>query len=125
MTTLRFTKDHEWIRQDGDTAVIGITDYAQQQLGDIVYVELPSAGSRVEAGTEAAVVESAKAASEVYAPVSGEVVAVNDAIAGDPAKVNADPMGEGWFLSVKLDDPQALDGLMDEAAYAIFVAEQG
>ena len=125
MPTLRFTKDHEWIRQDGDTAVIGITDYAQQQLGDIVYVELPSPGARVEAGKEAAIVESAKAASEVYAPVSGEIVAVNDAIAGDPAKVNADPMGEGWFLTVKLDDPQALDGMMDETAYAAFVAEQG
>jgi glycine cleavage system H protein len=125
MPTLRFTKDHEWIRQDGDTAVIGITDYAQQQLGDIVYVELPTVGGRVEAGKEAAIVESAKAASEVYAPVSGDVVAVNDAIADDPAKVNADPMGEGWFLSVKLDDPKALDGLMDETAYAAFVAEQG
>jgi glycine cleavage system H protein len=125
MTTLRFTKDHEWIRQDGDTATIGITDYAQQQLGDIVYVELPEIGRRVEAGKEAAVVESAKAASEVYAPVSGEVVAVNEAIAGDPAKVNADPMGQGWFISVKLDDPTALDGLMDEAGYAAFVAEQG
>jgi glycine cleavage system H protein len=125
MPTLRFTKDHEWIRQDGDTAVIGITDYAQQQLGDIVYVELPEAGSRVEAGKETAVVESAKAASEVYAPVSGEVIAVNAAIADDPAKVNADPMGEGWFLTVKLDDPKALDGLMDETAYEKFVAEQG
>ncbi|HUB94771.1 MAG TPA: glycine cleavage system protein GcvH [Stellaceae bacterium] len=125
MPTLRFTKDHEWIRQDGDTAVIGITDYAQQQLGDIVYVELPAAGSRVEAGKEAAVVESAKAASEVYAPISGEVVAVNSAIADDPAKVNADPMGEGWFLTVKLDDPKALDGLMDQAEYKKFVAEQG
>jgi glycine cleavage system H protein len=125
MPTLRFTKDHEWIRQDGDTAVIGITDYAQQQLGDIVYVELPAPGARIEAGKEAAVVESAKAASEVYAPVSGEVVAVNEAIAGDPAKVNADPMGEGWFLTLRLDDPGALDGLMDEAAYAAFVAEQG
>jgi glycine cleavage system H protein len=125
MPTLRFTKDHEWIRQDGDTAVIGITDYAQQQLGDIVYVELPAIGTLVEAGKEAAVVESAKAASEVYAPVSGEVVAVNEAIAGDPAKVNADPMGEGWFLTVKLADTKALDGLMDEAAYQKFVAEQG
>jgi glycine cleavage system H protein len=125
MPTLRFTRDHEWIRQDGGTAVIGITDYAQQQLGDIVYVELPAPGTRVEAGKEAAVVESAKAASEVYAPVSGEVVAVNEDIAGDPAKVNADPMGDGWFLAIKLDDPKALDGLMDEAAYAAFVAEQG
>lgn len=125
MPTLRFTKDHEWVRQDGDTVVIGITDYAQQQLGDIVYVELPPPGSRVEAGKEAAVVESAKAASEVYAPVSGEIVAVNRLIADDPAKVNADPMGDGWFLSVKLDDPKQLDGLMDEAAYQAFVAEHG
>jgi glycine cleavage system H protein len=125
MPILRFTKDHEWIRQDGDTAVIGITDFAQQQLGDIVYVELPAPGTRVEAGKEAAVVESAKAASEVYAPVSGEVVAVNGAIADDPAKVNADPMGEGWFLTVRLDDPTALDALMDAAAYEKFVAEQG
>ena len=125
MATLRFTKDHEWVRQDGDTAVIGITDYAQQQLGDIVYVELPAVGTRVEAGREAAVVESAKAASEVYAPVSGEVVAVNQLITDDPAKVNADPMGEGWFLAVKLADARALDGLMDEAAYSAFVAEQG
>ena len=125
MPTLRFTKDHEWIRQDGDTAIIGITDYAQQQLGDIVYVELPAPGTRVEAGKEAAVVESAKAASEVYAPVSGEVVAVNVAVVDDPAKINADPMGDGWFLTVKLDDPHALDALMDEAAYAKFVAEQG
>src|ERR1700685_3107961 len=125
MPTLRFTKDHEWVRLDGDIVVIGITDYAQQQLGDIVYVELPAIGKVVEAGKEAAVVESAKAASEVYAPVSGEVGAVNEAIAGDPAKVNADPMGEGWFLAVKLADPTALDGLMDEAAYGKFVAEQG
>jgi glycine cleavage system H protein len=125
MAILRFTKDHEWVRQDGDTVVIGITDYAQQQLGDIVYIELPPPGTRVEAGKEAAVVESAKAASEIYAPVSGEIVAVNDAVSDDPAKVNADPMGEGWFISVKLDDPRALDGLMDEAAYAAFVAEQG
>lgn len=125
MPTLRFTKDHEWVRLDGDTAVIGITDYAQQQLGDIVYVELPEPGSRVEAGKEAAVVESTKAASEVYAPVSGEVVAVNELIAADPAKVNADPLGDGWFLTVKLDDPGALDALMDEAAYRKFVAEQG
>ena len=125
MPTLRFTKDHEWIRQDGDRAVIGITDYAQQQLGDIVYVELPEIGRALEKGKEAAVVESVKAASEVYAPVSGEVVAVNEVIAGEPAKVNADPMGEGWFLAVKLADPKALDGLMDEAAYEKFVEEQG
>ena len=122
--TTRYTKDHEWVRQEGDIAVIGITDYAQQQLGDVVYVELPDVGRQVEQGKEAAVVESAKAASEVYAPVTGEVVAVNDAIAADPAKVNEDAQGNGWFIKVRLADPKQLDGLMDEAAYNQFVAEQ-
>ncbi|MBV9828593.1 MAG: glycine cleavage system protein GcvH [Alphaproteobacteria bacterium] len=124
MSSLRFTKDHEWVRQDGDTVTIGITDYAQEQMGDVVYVELPEVGRTVEQGKEAAVVESAKAASEVYAPVSGEVVAVNDALSGDPAQVNADAMGEGWFVKIRLSDPKQLDGLMDEAAYQAFVAEQ-
>jgi glycine cleavage system H protein len=124
MTALRFTKDHEWVRLDGDLAVIGITDYAQSQLGDVVYVELPEPGHRVEQGKEAAVVESVKAASEVYAPVSGEVAEVNDALAAEPAKVNADPLGEGWFMKLRLDDPKELDGLMDEAAYQRFVEEQ-
>jgi glycine cleavage system H protein len=124
MTALRFTKDHEWVRLDGDLAVIGITDYAQSQLGDVVYVELPEPGHRVEQGKEAAVVESVKAASEVYAPVSGEVTEVNDALTADPAKVNADPLGEGWFMKLRLDDPNQLDGLMDEAAYQRFVEEQ-
>jgi len=125
MSVTRFTKDHEWVRQEGDVAVIGITDYAQQQLGDVVYVELPEVGRTVEQGKEAAVVESAKAASEVYAPVSGEVVAVNETILGDPALVNADAMGEGWFLKLRLSDPRQLDGLLDDAAYQAFVAEQG
>lgn len=124
MSTTRYTKDHEWVRQEGDIAVIGITDYAQEQLGDVVYVELPEIGRTVEQGKEAAVVESAKAASEVYAPVSGEVVAVNDEIVGDPAKVNAHAQGEGWFIKVRLTDPKELDGLMDEAAYQAFVSEQ-
>jgi glycine cleavage system H protein len=124
MTALRFTKDHEWVRLDDDLAVIGITDYAQSQLGDVVYVELPEPGHRIEQGKEAAVVESVKAASEVYAPVSGEVAEVNDALAADPAKVNADPLGEGWFMKLRLDDPNQLDGLMDEAAYQRFVEEQ-
>jgi len=124
MTERRFTQDHEWVRLDGDLAVIGITDYAQSQLGDVVYVELPEIGHRVEQGKEAAVVESVKAASEVYAPVSGEVAEVNEALAADPAKVNADPSGEGWFFKLRLDDPKELDGLMDEAAYQRFVAEQ-
>ncbi len=124
MTALHFTKDHEWVRLDGDLAVIGITDYAQSQLGDVVYVELPEPGHRVEQGKEAAVVELVKAASEVYAPVSGEVAEVNEALAADPAKVNADPLGEGWFMKLRLDDPKQLDGLMDEAAYQRFVEEQ-
>jgi glycine cleavage system H protein len=124
MTALRFTKDHEWVRLDGNLAVIGITDYAQSQLGDVVYVELPEIGHRVEQGKEAAVVESVKAASEVYAPVSGEVAEVNELLTADPAKVNADPMGEGWFLKLRLDDPKQFDGLLDEAAYRRFVEEQ-
>ena len=124
MSSLRFTKGHEWVRQEGDTVVIDITDYAQSQLGDVVYVELPEIGRAIEQGKEAAVVESAKAASEVYAPVSGEVVEVNEEIVGDPAKVNADAMGEGWFMKLRLSDPKQLDALMDEAAYQAFVAEQ-
>jgi glycine cleavage system H protein len=124
MNAIRYTKDHEWVRQDGDIVVIGITDYAQSQLGDVVYVELPEIGRRLDQGKEAAVVESAKAASEVYAPISGEVVEVNDAIDADPAKVNADAMGEGWFIKIRLADPQQLDALMDEKAYEAFVAEQ-
>ncbi len=124
MTALRFTRDHEWVRLDGDLAVIGVTDYAQSQLGDVVYVELPQIGRRIEQGKEAAVVESVKAASEVFAPVSGEVAEVNEALAADPATVNADPMGAGWFLKLRLDDPKQLEPLMDEAAYRRFVEEQ-
>jgi glycine cleavage system H protein len=124
MGALRYTRDHEWVRVDGDLAVVGISDYAQSQLGDVVYVELPEIGRRVEQGKEAAVVESVKAASEVYAPVSGEVVEVNEALAGDPARVNADPVGEGWFIKLRLDDPKQLDALMDEEAYKHFVEEQ-
>ena len=124
MSVLRFTRDHEWIRLDGELAVVGVTDYAQSQLGDVVYVELPEIGRRVEKGKEAAVVESVKAASEVYAPASGEVAEVNEAIAADPAKVNADPMGEGWFLKLRLADPGELEGLLDEEAYQRFVEEQ-
>ena len=123
MSALRYTKDHEWVRVEGDLAVVGITDYAQSQLGDVVYVELPEIGRRVEQGKEAAVVESVKAASEVYAPVSGEVVEVNEALAADPARVNADPIGEGWFIKLRLDDPKQLDSLMDEEAYKRFVEE--
>ena len=124
MSTFRFTRDHEWVRLDGDLAIVGITDYAQSQLGDVVYVELPEIGRRVEKGKEAAVVESVKAASEVYAPVSGEVAEINEALTADPAKVNADAMGEGWFFKLRLDDPRELDDLMDEAEYTRFAAEQ-
>jgi glycine cleavage system H protein len=124
MSTFRFTRDHEWVRLDGDLAIVGITDYAQSQLGDVVYVELPEIGHRVEKGKEAAVVESVKAASEVYAPVSGEVAAINEALATDPATVNADPMGDGWFIKLRLDDPKELDSLMDEEGYKRFIEEQ-
>ena len=121
MSDVRYTQDHEWARREGDTVTVGISDYAQQQLGDVVYVELPTPGKRVEKGKEAAVVESVKAASEVYAPVSGEVIAVNDALSGEPAKVNADAIGEGWFFKLRLADPAQLDGLMDQAKYDEFV----
>ena len=112
-----FTKDHEWIRVDGDNATVGISDHAQEALGDIVFVEVPEAGKAVSKGQEAAVVESVKAASDVYAPVSGEVTEGNQAIANDPALVNRDPEGEGWFFKLKLSDQGELGGLMDEAAY--------
>jgi glycine cleavage system H protein len=121
MTDIRYSKDHEWVRREGALAVIGITDYAQNQLGDVVYVELPEVGRKVEQSGEAAVVESVKAASEVYAPVSGEVVAVNELLSGEPGRVNADAMGEGWFFTLKLSDPKQLDALMDEAAYKKFI----
>jgi len=115
--TTRYTEDHEWISLDGDTATIGITAYAAGQLGDVVFVELPDVGKSLKKGDEFAVVESVKAASEVYAPVDGEVVAINDALEGEPAKVNEDPSGEGWFVKLKVADASQLDGLMDEAAY--------
>jgi glycine cleavage system H protein len=119
--TTRYTKDHEYIRIDGDTGTVGITDYAQSQLGDVVYVELPTVGKAVEKGGEAAVVESVKAASEVYAPVSGEVVAVNGELEGAPGTVNEDPTGRGWFMKIKLKDQGELDGLMTEEQYQDFV----
>lgn len=122
MATIFFTKDHEWIAVEGGTATVGITDYAQSQLGDIVFAEVPPAGTAVEKGKEAAVVESVKAASDVYAPVSGEVTEANAALEGDPALINTAPEGEGWFFRLTLSDPSELDGLMDEAAYKAFVA---
>ena len=120
--TTRYTKDHEYIRVEGDTATVGISDYAQEQLGDVVYVELPAVGKSLEKGAEAAVVESVKAASEVYAPVSGEVVEVNGALEGAPGTINEDPAGKGWFLKLKLKDPAELEGLMTEEQYREFVA---
>ena len=124
MTDLRFTREHEWIRLDADgVATIGITDYAQTQLGDIVYVELPALGKQVTKGGEAAVVESVKAASEVYAPIAGTVVAVNDQLTGNPALVNSSPMGEGWFMKIKPAGANDLATLMDQAAYDKFLAE--
>jgi glycine cleavage system H protein len=125
MSAVKYTKDHEWIRLEGDVAVVGITDYAQTQLGDVVYVELPEVGRRVEKGKEAAVVESVKAASEVFAPISGEVVAVNAELAGEPGRVNADPMGEGWFMKLRVANAKELGDLMDEAAYGRFVEGLG
>ena len=121
MPTIRYSKDHEWVRLDGDVATVGITAYAQEQLGDVVFVELPDAGKALEAGKEAAVVESVKAASEVYAPVAGTVTESNAGLPDNPALVNSDPMGEGWFFKLKVKDSGALDGLMDEAAYKAFV----
>jgi len=123
MSQLRFSKDHEWIAVDGDVGTVGITQYAQNQLGDIVFVEVPEAGKDVKAGGEAAVVESVKAASEVYAPVSGTVTEGNAVLADKPETVNEDPQGAGWFFKIKVADAAELDGLMDQAAYDKSVAE--
>jgi glycine cleavage system H protein len=121
MTTL-YTSDHEWLRIEGDTATIGITDFAQSQLGDVVFVELPKLGRTLKKAEAAAVVESVKAASDVYAPVSGEVIEVNDAVTAEPALVNSDAGGKAWFFKVKIADQSELDGLMDEAAYQAHTA---
>lgn len=121
MSETKYTKDHEYIRIEGDVATVGITDYAQAQLGDVVFVELPAIGKQVSAGGEAAVVESVKAASEVYAPVSGEVVAVNSALEAAPGTVNEDPAGSGWFLKLKVNDAAELGQLMSEAEYLAYL----
>ena len=121
MSEVRFTDQHEWVRVDGDEATIGITKYAAEQLGDVVFVELPEAGRKIGAGGEAAVVESVKAASEVYAPVGGEVTEANPAVADEPAKVNEDPEGAGWFFKLKLADKGELAKLMTADQYAEFV----
>ncbi len=124
MSDVKFSEDHEWIRVEGDVGTIGITVFAQQQLGDVVYVEVPEVGTSVEKGGEVAVVESVKAASELFAPIDGEVVESNSGLADDPAAVNSDPEGEGWFFKVKISDAGQLDDLMDEAAYKAFVESQ-
>ena len=119
--TTRYSKDHEWVRPEGDLVVVGISQYAQEQLGDIVYVELPEVGKKLGKGEEAAVVESVKAASEVFAPIAGEVTAVNEALAEEPAKVNDDPEGAGWFMKLKPANRADVDALMDGAAYKAFL----
>ena len=118
--TVYYTKEHEWVRVEGDTGTVGITDFAQGQLGDIVFVEVPEAGRQVDQGGEAAVVESVKAASDVYAPVSGEVIEGNAALADTPDLVNTDPEGEGWFFKLRLGEPSQLEALMDAQAYRAF-----
>ena len=120
MTTY-FTQEHEWIKVEGDTATVGITDHAQEALGDIVFTEVPDAGKQLAKGQEAAVVESVKAASDVYSPVSGEVTEGNQAVVDDPSLVNSDPEGDGWFFKLKLTDTSELDGLMDEGSYRDWV----
>ncbi len=121
MSNLKFSKDHEWLRADGGNATIGISDYAQEQLGDVVYVELPEIGQKISAGAQAAVVESVKAASEIYAPVGGEVIEVNNALEDDPVLVNSDATGKGWFFKLRLDNAAELEALMDETAYQEFI----
>ncbi len=125
MSDLKFSKEHEWVRLEGDIATVGISHFAQEQLGDVVFVELPDVGKQVVKDGDAAVVESVKAASEVYAPVSGEIVEVNGELEDDPELVNKSPTGEGWFMKIRLSDASELDGMMDEAAYNDFAASPG
>lgn len=122
MSETLYSKDHEYIRIEGDVGIVGISDYAQSQLGDVVFVELPVTGKALSKGAEAAVVESVKAASEVYAPVSGEVTAVNSALEKAPGTINEDPQGEGWFMKIKLSNPSELGDLMSEADYKTYLA---
>ena len=119
--TVRYSNEHEWIRVEGESGTVGISNYAQEQLGDVVFVDLPQAGRKVAKGESVAVVESVKAASDIYTPASGEIIEANAALADAPGDVNADPMGKGWFYKIKLDNPADLEGLMDEKAYAEFV----
>ncbi len=119
---MHYTKEHEWIQIEGDSGTIGISEYAAEQLGDIVYIELPEAGKEIAQSEEVAVVESVKAASEIYAPAGGTVTEVNERLSGEPGTVNEDATGEGWFIKLKLSDPGEVEGLMDEAAYKDYVA---
>ncbi|MBH62865.1 MAG: glycine cleavage system protein H [Alphaproteobacteria bacterium] len=121
MSDVKYTSDHEWIRLEGDVATIGVSDYAQEQLGDVVYVDLPDVGKAVAKGAEAAVVESVKAASEVYAPLTGEIVEVNDSLGDNPGQINEDAEGNGWFMKIRISDQAELDGLMNADEYATFV----
>lgn len=121
--SIKYTEDHEWIKVDGDVATVGITEHAQDSLGDVVFVELPDAGRSVAQKEEVGVVESVKAAADIYAPVSGEITEANQALADDPSLANNDPMGAGWFFKIKLADASELDALMDEAAYKAFAAD--
>lgn len=123
-TEYRYTKEHEWIDAKGDTGTIGITDYAQHELGDVVFVEMPAVGKKIEAGKSLGTVESVKAVSEIYAPVSGEVTAVNTTLADSPELLNSDPQGAAWLIKVKITNPSELSGLMDAAAYQAYIAEK-
>ena len=125
MSDLRYSKEHEWVRLDGDIATVGISNFAQEQLGDVVFVELPDVGKKVEQSGDACVVESVKAASEVYAPVSGEIVEVNSALEEDPEMVNQSPTEKGWFMKIRVSDPSQVDAMMNEADYNDFTASQG
>ena len=122
MSILRYTDDHEWARREGDTVTVGITEFAQDQLGELVFVELPTVGGAVTQGDEAAVIESVKAAGEVKSPVGGTIMEINESLVDTPEKVNDDPMGKGWIYKVAITDPTEWEGLMDEAAYAALVA---
>ncbi len=125
MAVTKYTEEHEWVRVEGDVATVGITQYAQEQLGDVVFVEVPAVGRKVAKGEACAVVESVKAASDIYAPLAGEIVEGNAALADSPGDVNAEPTGKGWFFKLKLADKAELDGLMDEAGYEAFVKSLG
>lgn len=123
-TDRKYTKSHEWVRIDGEEVVVGITDFAQKEMGDIVYIDLPKVGQKLEKGSESGVIESVKAASDIYAPISGEVSRVNELVQADASLINRDPYGEGWFYAIKLEDPAQLDGLLESAQYAQLIENE-